>query len=256
MARPHHLLHWFRRGRGRPTLLLHGFTGAAASWERVAARLPGAVAALHLPGHHPDLPAAADFAANVELIASAIAALDTPPLLVGYSLGGRAALAVAMAHPELIAELCLVSTHPGLATDAERAARRAADQHWVDCLTNAGLEEFVDAWQALPMWASQRDLDRDLLAEQRALRLTRDPAALAASLTTMGLGEMPSYADALAVTTLSTRWIVGEKDAKFVAIARATARACPAVDLTIIPGAGHNLPLETPDALAALIARP
>jgi pimeloyl-ACP methyl ester carboxylesterase len=60
----------------------------------------------------------------------------------------------------------------------------------------------------------------------------------------MGLAEMPDYRAAIARCSL----IVGADDAKFLAIAR----GLPA-PLTVIPGAGHDVPLEQPELLASAI---
>jgi pimeloyl-ACP methyl ester carboxylesterase len=48
--------------------------------------------------------------------------------------------------------------------------------------------------------------------------------------------------------------VAGERDAKYVAIARdRLVPAIPRAELIIVPGAGHGLPREAPEAVGAII---
>lgn len=247
-------LHWFASGDGPPWILLHGFTGAASSWSAVAERLPGPVAGLHLPGHHPDAPVPADFRAGVAWIIEALADAGVERArLVGYSLGARAALGVSAEHPAWVESVDLIGVRTGLTTEAERALRRRADRRWIELLTDHGIEAFVDAWEALPLWTSQRRVSAARLAEQRLVRCSHDPAGLAGSLATMGLAEMPDYGETLGELAAPTRLIVGALDERFLATTTRLSQRHQ-IELIVIPEAGHNVVLEAPDALALALA--
>ena len=234
-----------------PIVALHGFTGSAESWRPFGPALGerARVYAVTLPGHGPRSPVAEGFDANVDAIAAAItrAGLEQCHLL-GYSLGARTALGIAARHPELARRLTLIGVHAGLATDAERQARRAADAAWIEMLRRDGIDAFVDAWQRQPIFASQTEgetrADLDRLRHQRTIRAGHDPFLLARSLEHMGLGAMPYYRAHLRAITMPVRLVAGELDARFRDLARALHGELPHAELVIAPGCGHNVLLE------------
>lgn len=244
----------------RPDLLvLHGFTGSAESMESIARALaPDArVARLELVGHgESDAPEAlAPYAmdACVTQIAAAARALGLErPYLLGYSMGGRAALAAAVARPEAFAGLLLVGATAGIADPAARAERIAADRALADSIEQGGLERFVDAWMAQPLFASQARLGREALARARRQRLANRPQGLANSLRGMGAGAQSPLHDRLEALRLPVLLVVGEEDAKFRVIGEELAKALPAARIATIDGAGHAAHLEAPDAVAAV----
>lgn len=247
-----------RDGARRPGLVvLHGFTGAAESMQCVAS--PAAcwarVARLELVGHGqseaPRTLAPYAMAACAAQIVAAVAGLGfESPHLFGYSMGGRAALAAAVAAPETFASLVLVGATAGIADAKERAARVAADRALADSIEQAGLERFVDDWMAQPLFASQARLGPESLARARRQRLANRPHGLANSLRGMGAGAQAPLADELARLALPILLIAGEEDAKFGAIAQALARQLPQAQIAIVPRSGHAAHLEAPDAVA------
>jgi 2-succinyl-6-hydroxy-2,4-cyclohexadiene-1-carboxylate synthase len=238
-------------------VLLHGFTGSPESWRPVTAGLSDTIRVLmpSLVGHgdhvHADV---VGFDDEVDRIASLLSRA-TRWHLVGYSLGGRIALALLARHAPLFSGATLIGAQPGLRSEDARAERRAADERWCIMLRERPLSEFVGAWEDQPLFRSQRTLPEETLARQRAERLARDPAGLVRSLAVTGLGVMPSYWDALPGIKAPTTLIVGSKDEKFTALGREMAARLPAAMLEIVPDAGHNVVLERPDAVRALIDR-
>src|SRR6185503_10268185 len=116
----------------------------------------------------------------------------------------------------------------------------------VEVLHERGLERFVDVWQALPLWASQGDLPDAVKEAQRAQRLRHQAA---------GLGQMPYLRPLLQLVRTPVDLLVGERDAKFVALAQELTQVLPHARLTIAPGAGHNLLLERPELCSGLLQR-
>jgi len=236
-----------------PWVLLHGFTGAASSMAALALALAPA-AAPHLPGHHPALAVQPGFAANARALTAEIEAAGVAPpwRLCGYSLGARVALAISAASPERVAELWLVGGHPGLSTEEERAARRQKDAELAARMRSDGIVAFVDMWEALPLFASQASVSAHDWEAQRRVRLAHDAGALARSLEEMGQGAMPDYRATIAALAPRTHLVVGALDSSRLQLMHDLA-ADTGAHLHVVHGAGHNVPLEEPAALAALL---
>lgn len=230
-------------------LLLHGFTGSHDSFAALDAPEGSVIPTL---GGHLGTEASGSFEDEVEHLAALGAGCDG---LFGYSLGGRLALGMLARFPARFRHAIIVSAHPGLKTEAERAARTAADARFVQVLREQGLGTFVDKWQALPLWASQGDLPESVRARQREQRLRHTASGLASSLVHHGLGKMPDLRQDLRQVQTHVDVLAGERDAKFVELARELVSLFPSSRLTIVSGAGHNLVLERPLACAELLRR-
>ncbi len=240
-------------GSGPALLLLHGFTGSAATWEPQLAtwRDHYTCLAVDLLGHGgseaPTDPARYGMAATV---ADLIVILDTLGIarthLLGYSLGGRIALSLAVAQPARIGGLVLESASPGLATAEERAARHAADEALAAAIERDGVPAFVQRWEALPLWASQTTLPAPTRAALHTQRLHNRATGLANSLRGLGTGAQPPVHDQLGGLNVPALCLAGTFDAKFVALAEDLTVALPQAQLALIPGAGHAIHLEQP----------
>ena len=240
-------------------VLIHGFSGSPASWRRVEALLDGPSHALAVCGHGGESPPAfsegpTSFEAEVERLAATVEAeVPAPRLVVGYSLGGRLALGLLVRCPDLFLGGVLIGANPGIAGEDVRVARRRDDERWARLIEEDGLAVFDSEWSALPLFASQHDLDAGRLAEQRRTRLGHDSAALGAAMRALGLGAMPDYRPALRGVACPVELIAGGLDSKFVDLARQMAELLPAATVRIVDGVGHNVPLEAPAELARLL---
>ena len=247
-----------RLGSGPPLLILHGFTGSGRAMRPLTDRLSGRFSLIvpDLVGHgRSDAPADAGaytMAAVVDQLRRLVAT-DAPVGVVGYSMGGRVGLSLCASHPELVSRALLIGASPGLDDPAARAARRAADEALADRIEAQGIEAFVDHWESLPIWSSQRRLAPDVLAGMRADRLANRPAGLAGSLRGTGTGAQPSLWDRLGQIQVPTCLVVGSEDARFAAVAAEMAAAMPCAQVTVIDAAGHAAHVEQPDATAAAI---
>ena len=224
------------------------------------AALPAEVAAVRpaIVGHDPRLPLSGRrFEDEVDRLARAL-----PPAaggdchLAGYSMGARLALGLLARHRRRFASATLIGVHPGLASAGERRARQASDEALARRLESEGLERFIDHWQSLPLFRTQAGLPPAVLAAQRRQRLRHDPAGLAYALRLLGLGQMPDYRAELARLELPIRLLAGELDGKFRRLGESMAEALPQAEVEVVPGAGHNLLLEAPRAVAAAILSP
>jgi 2-succinyl-6-hydroxy-2,4-cyclohexadiene-1-carboxylate synthase len=234
-------------------VLLHGFTGSSLAWgDGVLDGLSGVglfPVLVDLPGHGR---AAGRVEESAFTLDATLAVVDEagrwPADLLGYSMGGRIALHYAAAYPQRVRRLVLESASPGLASEADRAARRSADEARAARLLTDGIDAFVDEWESQPLFGSRGGLAPELLARQRELRLRNDARSLAAALRGLGTGALPSLWDRLGTITTPTLLVVGELDLKFVEIAEAMARRLQQARVVVVAGAGHTVHLERPEA--------
>jgi 2-succinyl-6-hydroxy-2,4-cyclohexadiene-1-carboxylate synthase len=232
-------------------VLLHGFSGTHRAWDGVVARLDPErylPLALDLPGHG----AAADAERPITFpgcVAHVLAAGPERFVLCGYSQGGRIALHVALAAPERVSRIVLVSTSAGIEDPGERSRRRLSDERLAEELESAPFEGFIERWRAQPLFAGEPpDVGRLAREDQRRNR----PDALAAALRGIGTGEMEPLWDRLAELGMPVTVLVGARDEKFQASGKRMTELLPDAQLVVAPG-GHGLPLENPAAVAVAL---
>jgi 2-succinyl-6-hydroxy-2,4-cyclohexadiene-1-carboxylate synthase len=234
-------------GPGERLVLVHGFTQTQAAWEPVAARLRvrWRLVRVDLPGHGGSAGVRVGFAEAAGLLGEC----GGRAAYVGYSLGGRLCLRLALDRPELVRALVLLGASPGIADPAARAERRAADEALAAGIEHDGVAAFLDRWLAGPLFAT-------LPPARAALpdRLTNTPAGLASALRLLGAGAQAPLWDRLAGLRCPTLLVAGALDGKFAAIATEMAAAIgPAARRVLVPGAGHAVHLERPAELATLL---
>ena len=234
-------------------VLLHGFTGSSRSWGDPvidAMRQQGILPiALDLPGHGPR----AEAPSRGFTLDDAIAAVDAKTRnldhydLIGYSMGGRIALHVALARPDRVRKLVLESASPGLSSNAERIERREGDSQLATSIEREGIANFVERWEKLAIFASQKGLPPEVRNRVRNQRMENKPAALACALRGLGTGTLSSLWDRLECVECPTLLIVGASDIKFVSIARKMESFIPHACLVEVEGVGHAVHLESPE---------
>ena len=247
-------------GGRTPVLLLHGFTGSTDTMAGIGRPLAESrrTIAVDLPGH--GRTGASDeahrygFDHTVDAVADVLERLEAHPAhVVGYSMGGRIALGLAVRHPDVVASLVLVGASPGLSDPIERSARRRSDDGLADDLLEKGLEWFVDHWMASPLFTTQERLGRDALADARTQRLANDSEGLAGSLRGAGAGAQPSHWHDLPTISAPTLLLVGDEDPKFRAIALRMGAGLPHSTMEVVPDAGHAAHLENPGHVVASV---
>lgn len=241
-------------------LLLHGFTGSTETWRELRGRLGGErpVIAVDLPGHGRAEAPADPARYALDRVADELGQMlesrgASRVVALGYSLGGRVALRLALRHPARIAGLVLESTSPGIADPVERAARVRADRALADRIERDGITAFVNAWERLPIWASQAALPESVRARLRAQRLMGDATGLANSLRGAGAGADASVLDRLGEVAVPVLLVAGALDEPYVAHARAMEAVLPRAHVAVVPHAGHAVHLEQPAAFASLV---
>jgi 2-succinyl-6-hydroxy-2,4-cyclohexadiene-1-carboxylate synthase len=169
---------------------------------------------------------------------------------VGYSMGGRLALHLAVRDPERFAGLVTVGASPGIDDAAERRRRRDADEELAAWMERSTIQEVVARWERLPVFAGQPE---DLVDRQRAGRLSHDPRLLARLLRSAGQGALPAMSDDLPSLPIPLLALAGERDERYLQAGRRIALLAPRGDTLPVTGAGHAAHLERPGAVAELV---
>lgn len=228
--------------------LLHGFTLAGASWDELVSRMPPEWKWLT-----PDLRSATmdDCAADLVEMWDHLGVERSH--VVGYSMGGRLALHVAVRLPERTRSLFTIGAHAGL-DRAVRAARRAADEDLAQRIEREGVDAFVTYWEGLPMFAGIARRGPQFLGWLHAMRVANTAVGLAASLRGMGAGAMEPLWDRLDAVTCPSTFIAGAEDTVFVGHAHRLADSVAGSQAQIVADSGHSVQFEQPDVTAAILA--
>ena len=246
--------------RSRAVLFLHGFMGSSADWRDVIAALGERAfcIAVDLPGHGSSLglpPETYTIEGATRAVIDTLDRLEVErPTVVGYSMGGRLALFLALRYPERCAGLFLESASPGLESEVERASRRAADEEKAKRLESGDFKEFLLEWYRQPLFATLAR-DEALLRQTIEARRRNDPVELARSLRGMGVGNQPSLWGELKDLAVPALAVAGDLDERYATISSRMASISPRIEPLVIPGVGHNVRAEAPTEYAALLRR-
>ncbi|MFJ7936346.1 2-succinyl-6-hydroxy-2,4-cyclohexadiene-1-carboxylate synthase [Sporosarcina sp. NPDC096371] len=244
-----------------PTVvMLHGFTGTTASWREIVDLFKGTfrTVTIDLTGHGkttaPEEISRYSMEQQVEDLEALFATLSLDRFtLVGYSMGGRIALAYVANYPDRVSSLVLESSSPGLKTLEERTDRKAADGRLADKIQSEGLPAFINFWENIPLFATQQILSEEKKLAVRKERLSQREAGLASSLRGIGTGSQPSYWQELHTLNLAVLLITGELDTKFGNIAREMMKYFSNVRHETIANVGHAIHVENPALFATIV---
>ncbi|GGA76451.1 2-succinyl-6-hydroxy-2,4-cyclohexadiene-1-carboxylate synthase [Ornithinibacillus halotolerans] len=242
--------YWYEMyGDGEPIVLLHGFTGSTKTWTNFINTYQGKfkMIVIDLPGHgktKTSTPVTMEQCCHdIHHILENIG-IQTYHL-VGYSMGGRTALTYATFYQNELKSLILESASPGIESERERKNRIEHDEKLALKLEEEGLEAFIDYWENIPLFDTQKRLSSNLQMNIREERLSQTVEGLALSLRSMGTGVMPSLWDTLPSTKIPVLLLVGELDTKFVVINKKMQKSLSNSTLQIINGVGHAIHVES-----------
>jgi 2-succinyl-6-hydroxy-2,4-cyclohexadiene-1-carboxylate synthase len=236
-------------------LFLHGFLGNHTEFHSVMSRLEQFnCITIDLPGHGKtqefweySVPNTA--AAIVDLLTQA--QIDQVNL-VGYSMGGRLALYLALNYPDQFPKAVIESGSPGLKTAEERSQRIQHDQKLAARL-EADFPQFLRDWYNMPLFQSfAAHPNFEQIVQERA---KNNPLELARSLKEMGTGMQPSLWKTLESHRQPILLIVGAYDRKFIEINQEMAMLCPTAELAIVSDCGHNVHWEKPEEFVDRLQR-
>jgi 2-succinyl-6-hydroxy-2,4-cyclohexadiene-1-carboxylate synthase len=226
-----------------PVVFLHGFLGSPDEWNPMIESLDRPDSCLAA-----SLPIATDWRTGVDRLTVQLPARF---ILVGYSMGARIALAIALNNPRRVCGLCLIAGHPGLESQ-ERRARRLRDEAVARRLLDGPVSDFLYFWYRQPVFASISDATRDEWIRQKQ---SLDRPYHANLLRCYTLGRQPNYWPRLAELNVPTLIVVGEQDDKYVSVAHTMQRAAPQLKLSFVPSSGHAVHREQPTVLREILQK-
>ncbi len=240
-------LHAEREGEGPPIVLVLGFTQTRRCWGPEATDLARdhEVIRVDAPGHGQS----AEILAGLRTGGRLIADQGGEATYLGYSMGARFCLHLALASPALVRGLVLIGGTAGIEDPAERATRREQDLATAARIQREGLATFLESWLAQPLFAG---LSPD--AAFREERLENTVTGLMSSLEQAGTGSQDPSWHRLSSLTMPVLVMAGEQDTKFAALAQRMGREIgPNATVALVPGAGHAAHLEQPEAFLAIL---
>lgn len=240
---------------------LHGFLGSPHDWDDLGAALvprlpelapPDALVKADLFGADafPDtasIPAWADAYCRREAQARRLGPSAAGHYLLGYSLGGRLALHMAVRFPSMWDGVIIIGANPGLDTEEAREQRRGRDEIWARRFESEPWEAVLAAWDAQPVFAGRRPVP----GARREQDFSR--ARLADALRRWSLGGQRPVWPALRSLPCPVLWIAGAEDTGQDAICRRVRESIPHVETWIAADAGHRVPWEQPQAFTARV---
>jgi 2-succinyl-6-hydroxy-2,4-cyclohexadiene-1-carboxylate synthase len=234
-------------------LLLHGFTGSLDDWREISDLLyPNFnYIGIDLVGHgKSDSPIFVDKYIPQALSKQINDVLNNlsieQAIILGYSMGGRAALSFAIDHPNKIRGLILESTTAGIESKKIRSERTKTDEELAYYIESHSIEEFVDLWMSKEIFNTQRRFSNEKLNDIRKKKTLNSKIGLTNSLRGFGTGRMDFFGSNLDQINCPVLLITGELDSKFTKINSAIKRKFPTAMHKIIKNAGHNSHLEEP----------
>jgi pimeloyl-ACP methyl ester carboxylesterase len=256
-------------GTGPAMVMIHGLGGTLWNYTyALVDKLSGEfrVIAVDRPGSgystRPD-DAPARLSAQANTLAKFIRALGLKqPLLVGHSLGGALSIAIALDHPDCAGALALIAPLTHAQDDVPEPFR--------GLVINSRVVLKIIAWTlAIPM---------SIRSAPELLKIVFGPDAVPADFPTRGgglLGLRPksfynTSSDLAAVNEdlpgmmkrygglnipLGMLFAKGDRILDYRRQGEAMKQTCPALDLVLVDGHGHMLPVTAPDGTAGLIRR-
>jgi 2-succinyl-6-hydroxy-2,4-cyclohexadiene-1-carboxylate synthase len=255
-------LHATAIGHGPRLVMAHGFTQTGRVWGTLDILLAAddQVVRVDMPGHGGSDRVRADLTEG----ASRLGESGGRGAYLGYSMGARFCLHLALDRPELVDSLVLVSGTAGIEDPVQRAERRAEDEAQADQLDPPGpradegedpstgqsrVDSFLRRWLDTPLLAGVPP-EANGFAERRR----NTGPGLASSLRLAGTGtQLPLWAR-LASLAMPVLIITGERDDKFTAIGRRMVDAIGEnASQKVVAGTGHSPHLEQPARVAEAV---
>lgn len=246
------------KGTGKPIICLHGFSENLSTWNQLA--LEGyQLILIDLIGHgESDKPYSNKYYRVKEMIKHLNKLFDyklglKKYSLLGYSMGGRIALAYALQYADELEKLILESASYGECGLINRLKRRRNDLKLAESIRKNGIEWFNNYWSNLAIFASQKKLPKAIINEITKRRLTNSTHALANTLLCSGQGVFPCLKNQIVHLSKPTLFISGEYDKKYRQIGNEFARLNPKVKHITIKGCGHNIHTENSIAFTEVL---
>ena len=244
---------WREDGRGEPVLMLHGVGSAMESYDAIVEKIQHRFRVLRydLRGHgasgKPDGPYSLE-----DYVNDAVAIMQARGIerahVVGFSFGGMIAQALAVAHPEVVTALVLISSVAARTEEESKRMRTRLEQ-----LESGGAQSTVEA--ALERWFTPafRAAHPEVIEQRIALAMNNDPKGYAAAYRVFATSDMDEELAGIRARTLV---MTGEDDVgSSPRMARLIHERAKDSQLEILAGLRHNVLAEAPDLIASHLLR-
>lgn len=235
-------------------LMLHGFTGSLDDWRGIQGLLNPNFnyIGIDLVGHgKSDSPTDVKKYNPQAIVKQINDILDNlsieEVIIIGYSMGGRAALSFAINHPNKIRGLILESTTAGIESEKLRSERIKSDEELADYIESHNIEDFVELWMNKEIFNTQRRFSNEKLKNIKRKKTLNSKIGLANSLRGFGTGKMINVHENLSLIKCPVLLISGELDTKFTEVNAELKQSFLKAEHSIIKNAGHNTHLEEPE---------
>ncbi len=228
-------------------VLIHGFTQGKWMWKDLigplAVETGMRICSIDAPGHLDSTELSYDLERLCEVLVDAFPSAH----YVGYSMGARIAMTVAARYPQAVKSLVVISGNPGIRSRPQRIARIASDERLAQELEALdgdpdGFAAFLLRWISQPLFGPLGDQTESL-----RLRALNRPSALASSLRLIGAGTQEPVWGEMIEFGAPFRFIVGERDEKFLAIAQElVAKRGRPEELIVAKGSYHQVVSSSP----------
>ncbi|KAM0047794.1 putative 2-succinyl-5-enolpyruvyl-6-hydroxy-3-cyclohexene-1-carboxylic-acid synthase [Helianthus debilis subsp. tardiflorus] len=248
-------------------VFLHGFLGTSEDWIPIVKAMSASsrCIAFDLPGHggskmHPndDVDRGSNLSMKVvaDMLHKLLRILTTSSkvTVVGYSMGARIALYIALRCNDMVKGAVLLSGSPGLDDEVKRKVRSIKDDSLACAIVSYGLDLFIETWYSGALWRSLKSHPQ--FNQIVASRMKHDDVqALAKALSDLSTGRQPSLWEDLKHNKIPLLLIVGDRDEKFKKIAESMwSKLEEGNDDSVkhvhkmvkIPDSGHAVHIENP----------
>ena len=232
---------------GPKITLLHGFMGDPSDWDYVCSELAEyeCVTPLIRP--------ASDWQTGVEQL---IDELPERSVIVGYSMGARLSLAIALDRPDLCEALVFVSGNPGLEDEVARERRNAHDGKIADRIASEPRREFLEYWYTASVFES---LTPEVRQDEIERKSQRDADDWSEILRTYTVSKQPNYWPRLGELSMPCIAIAGMQDRKYKHIIERMSGVETShssnIETRIVDNCGHIVHHEQPQLFLKLLKR-
>ncbi len=247
---------YLKKGSGQAIILLHGFSEDHSTWNDLVSLFEKnkllnkyCLYCIDIIGHgKSDKPHELKFY-EMDFIVDSIHGLLNElsiknPIMLGYSFGGRIAMHYTLKYLTELRALVLESASFGLKNKQEKEERLYKDNALAQMIIDRGIEYFEEYWSNLPIFASQKKLDFNILQNIKKRRLNNQVLALANTLKSTGQGNLEYIKDKILALDLPILYICGELDVKYAKQAECLKNVKKNLQIQIVEDVGHNVHLE------------
>ena len=219
----------------------HGFLGQPSDWSGVVECVGRKAVCHNLSEDIIRLGDEISFSAWTRLKQAELSTIKARKILIGYSLGGRLAMHL---DPDSYDQLILLGAHPGLLEGHE--VRLAQDLSWIEKFHSMTTPHWLAAWNAQPVFANY------VVPMNRVYKSGEIENQLKA-LDHFSLGRQEEKWHKLSSLKAKVHWGCGENDKKFLKMQDQLSRCLGQDYVFTIPGAGHRVMFDNPQAVAEKI---